>query len=228
MGVENMKIVFDTGVLIGFSQTCLLPALSEIKAGVGEFLITTGVKYECIDRVRNNMRFKLSSLRINEQLNDFVFTVYPSSRKMDEMTKEILSLTNSIFYINGKPLHIIDFGEAECLSLLSLEDASCLAIDERTTRMLIEDPNTLLEVLKKNYNSRGIELNLKRYNKFKSIIGEVSVIRSVDLLSFAYERGLLKSRIASKEYLKSALYALKFNGCSVSFEEIDAYLLGLK
>ncbi|HOW29395.1 MAG TPA: hypothetical protein PK685_01830 [archaeon] len=223
-----MKIVFDTGVLIGFSQTCLLPLFSEIKGDIGEFLITTGVKYECIDRVRNNMKFKLSSLRINDQLNDFVFTIQPSDKQLDDKTKEILNLTNSIFYISGRPLHIVDFGEAECLALLSLTKANCLAIEERTTRMLIEDPNALLEILKRKHHSRDIELNKEKYNKFKSMLGDVSVIRSVDLLSFAYERGMLKNSIKNKEYLKSALYALKFNGCSVSFEEIDEYLLKLK
>lgn len=223
-----MKIVFDTGVLIGFSQTCLLPVFSEIKGDIGEFLITTGVKYECIDRVRNNMKFKLSSLRINDQLNDFVFTILPSDKELDEKTKEILNLTNSIFYIGGRPLHIVDFGEAECLALLALTSANCLAIEERTTRMLIEDPEALLEVLKRKHHNIHIELNKERYSKFKSMLGGVSVIRSVDLLSFAYERGLLKNTITDKEYLKSALYALKFNGCSVSFEEIDDYLLSIK
>lgn len=223
-----MKIIFDTGVLIGFSQTCLLPLFSEIKGSIGEFVITSGVKYECIDRVRNNMKFKLSSLRINDQLNDFVFDIYTGDRKLDDKTKEILNLTNSIFYIGGRPLHIVDFGEAECLALLALTNANCLAIEERTTRMLIEDPNALLEILKRKHNTRNIEMNQNKYLKFKEIIGEVSVIRSVDLLSFAYERGLLKNVITNKEYLKSALYALKFNGCSVSFEEIDEYLINLK
>ncbi len=223
-----MKIVFDTGVLIGFSQTCLLPVFSEIKEKIGEFVITTGVKYECIDRVRNNMRFKLSSLRINDQLNDFVFDIYKSDKALDDKTKEILNLTNNIFYISGRPLHIVDFGEAECLALLALTNANCLAIEERTTRMLIEDPDALLEILKKKHHNQNIEFNAEKHLKFKTMIGEVSVIRSVDLLSFAYERGLLKDVIIDKEYLKSALYALKFNGCAVSFEEIDDYLIKLK
>jgi len=223
-----MNIVFDTGVLIGFSQTCLLPVLSDIKKDVGDFIITTGVRYECIDRVRNNMRFKLSSLRITDQLNNFIFKIYPGDNKLNEKTKELLDLTNSMFFINGRPLHIVDFGEAECLALLSLTKANCLAIEERTTRMLIEDPDALLEILKRKHHNKNIELNREKYNKFKTMLGEVSVIRSVDLLSFAYEKGILKGIITNKEYLKSALYALKFNGCSVSFEEIDEYINRIK
>lgn len=223
-----MKIIFDTGVLIGFSQTCLLPILPRIKEEVGEFLITTGVKHECIDRVRNNMKFKLSSLRINDQLNDLVFKVQPSDKNLDQKTKEILNLTNSIFYINKKPLHIVDFGEAECLALLTLTDAKCLAIEERTTRILLEDPEALLEILKRKYQNKKIEINQERYKKFKSNFLDVTVIRSVDLISFAYEKGILKDVITDKEYLKSAMYSLKFNGCSVSFDEIEEYLKNIK
>ncbi|MFA5746292.1 MAG: hypothetical protein WC932_05570 [archaeon] len=223
-----MKIIFDTGVLISFSQTCLLPAFSQIKENIGEFVITTGVKYECIDRVRNNMRFKLSSMRINDQLNEFIFTVYKSDKELDVRTKEILNLTNSIYLINGRPLNIVDFGEAECLALIAMTKSNCLAIDERTTRMLIEDPNALLEILKRKHYNGQIQLNQEKYSKFKQLVGSPVVIRSVDLLAFAYEKGLLKGIITNKEYLKSALYSLKFNGCSVSFEEIEDYLLKLK
>lgn len=222
-----MKIVFDTGVLIGFSQTCLLPLFYKIKEEVGELIITTGVKHECIDRVRNNMKFKLSSLRINDQLNDFIFKIHNSDKELDESTKKILNLTNNIFYIGGRPLHIVDFGEAECLALLSLTEANCLAIEERTTRMLIEDPEALLEILKRKHHNK-ITMDQEKYLHFKKMIGDVSVIRSVDLLSFAYERGLLKDTVIDKDYLKAALYALKYNGCSVSFEEIEDYLKTIK
>jgi len=223
-----MKIVFDTGVLISFSQTCLLPTFSHIKDGIGEFVITTGVKFECIDRVRNNMKFKLSSLRINDQLNEFIFTVYKSDKDLDVKTKEILNLTNSIYLINGTPLNIVDFGEAECLALLTITKSNCLAIDERTTRLLIEDPESLIEILKRKNPNKKIELVKERYDKFKQMINNPTVIRSVDLLAFAYEKGLLKGMINDKEYLKSALYSLKFNGCSVSFEEIEDYLRNIK
>lgn len=223
-----MKIVFDTGVLISFSQTCLLPAFSNIRNDVGEFVITTGVKFECIDRVRNNMRFKLSSLRINDQLNEFIFTVYKGDKELDNKTKEILNLTNSIYLINGNPLHIVDFGEAESMALLAITKAHCLAVDERTTRFLIEDPNSLLEILRRKHSNKRIEFVKERYDKFKELIDSPTVVRSVDLLAYAYEKNLLAGIITSKEYLKSALYSLKFNGCSVSFEEIEDYLKYLK
>jgi len=219
-----MKIVLDSGILIGFSQTCFLPLMPEIKKNIGELIVTTGVKYECVDRVRNNMKYKLSSLRIEEYIDEFVFTVVGGSKELNEKTNRILNLSNSIFSINNNPLHLVDFGEAECLALLGLTNADCLAIDERTTRMLVEYPEGLLEVLKRKYRNKKIVFNAEKYEKFKEEIGNVSVIRSVDLLSYAYESKIIPSYMLKKEYLKSALYALKFNGCAVSFEEIDEYI----
>lgn len=219
-----MKIVLDSGILIGFSQTCFLPLMPEIKKNIGDLIITNGVKYECVDRVRNNMKFKLSSLRIEEYINEFVFTVINGSKELNEKTNRILNLSNSIFSINNNPLHLVDFGEAECLALLGLTNANCLAIDERTTRMLVEYPEGLLEVLKRKYRNKKIIFNAEKYQKFKEEIGDVSVIRSVDLFSYAYESKIIPAYMLNKEYLKSALYSLKFNGCAVSFEEIDEYI----
>lgn len=114
------------------------------------------------------------------------------------------------------------------MALLSISKSNCLAVDERTTRLLIEDPYALLDILKRKRSNKRIELVQERYDKFKQLIGNPIVIRSVDLLAFAYEKNLLKGIITNKEYLRSALYSLKFNGCAVSFEEIEEYLINIK
>ncbi len=219
-----MKIIFDSGVIISFSITCFLPILKSLKEDIGEFIITKGVKDECIDRVKNNMRLKLSSLRIQEQVNEYVFNVYEGSKELSIKTNKILEITNTIFTINNKPLKIVDFGEAECLALLGLTKATCLAVDERTTRMLIESPFALLSIFKKKYNTKNIKINKEKYTAFINEIGKVKAVRSVDLFCYAYERGLLSNNYMNKEFLKSSLYSLKFNGCSVSFNEIENYL----
>jgi hypothetical protein len=219
-----MKIVFDAGVLIGFSETCLLGLLNEIKNHVGEFIITKGVKNECVDRVKNNMRFKLSALRINDQLDNFVFTVYNNNKELDLKTKKIIDLVNNIYYINNKPLKIIHLGEAESLALLGLTNTTCLAIEERTTRYLIEAPKKLITIFKKKYKNKNIKFNKDKYNKFIQEIGNVKCIRSVDLIAYAYENNLLPNIMQNKEYIKATMYSLKFNGCSISFKEIEDYL----
>ncbi len=219
-----MKIVFDAGVLIGFSETCLLSLFKTLKENIGEFIVTKGVKAECIDRVKNNMRFKLSAFRIQDQLDNFVFKVQDGSEELDIKTKRILQLTNSLFTINNRPLKLVDFGEAESLAMLGLCKASCLAIEERTTRMIVENPHALLKILKKKHHNKNILFLENKYLKFLEEIGTVKCIRSVDLIAYAYENRLLPSFMLEKQYIKSMLYSLKFNGCSVSFNEIEDYL----
>ena len=219
-----MQIIFDSGVLISFSETCLLPVFGRLKEKLGEFIITKNVKFECIGKVQNIMRFKLSALRIEDQLKDSVFKVYKTNGDLEYRTKKILEVANKIFYIRGNALKIIHIGEAECLALLGLTDASYLAVDERTTRMLIEQPRVLIEIFKRKYKTNAIKFDNNKYMEFKDLIKNVQVIRSVDLLAYAYKNSLLGNVINTKEDLKAALYALKFKGCSVSFEEINEYI----
>ena len=219
-----MKVVFDSGVIISFSETCYLSILEPLKKDIGEFIITKGVKNECVDRVRNNLRLKLSSLRIEEQLNEGIFEVFQGDKELTEKTNKILEIANSIYSIHHKPLKIVDFGEAECLALLGLTNATCLAIDERTTRMLIESPLSLLEIFKRKYRTKNIKINKEKYQQFVNEVGKVKALRSVDLFSYAYKRKLLSNSYMNKEFLKASLYSLKFNGCSVSFNEIDAFI----
>ncbi|MDD4049958.1 MAG: hypothetical protein PHX47_03025 [Candidatus ainarchaeum sp.] len=222
-----MKIVFDSGVIISFSETCFIPLFKDLKESLGEFIITKNVKFECIDKVRNVMRFKLSSTRIEEEISTHIFDVYQSDKALDETTNKIMYLTNNMFYVRGNPIKIIQIGEAESLALLGLTDASFLAVDERTTRMIIEQPHGLLEIFKRKYKTSKVSIDEQKYIKFMEIIGNVNVIRSVDFLVYAYKKGLLSSVFKDKNNLKGALYALKFKGCSVSFEEINEYIENL-
>lgn len=219
-----MKIIFDSGAIISFSETCFLPLFIDLKKEIGEFIITKTVKYECIDKVRDVMRFKLSSARIEEKITTQVFSVYSSDAKLDALTNRIMSLTNNMFFIKGNPLRLIQVGEAECLALLGLTETTFFAIDERTTRMLIEEPFALIEIFKRKYKTDKIRFDQQKYQKFKELIGTVNVVRSVDLLVYAYKKGLLSPLFKDKQNLKGALYSLKYKGCSVSFDEIDEYI----
>jgi hypothetical protein len=223
-----MKVVFDSGVLIGFSETCLLPLFESLKENIGEFVVTKGVKDECIDRVKNNMKFKLSAFRIQEQLDNFIFKVYNSSEELNNKTIRILNLTNSLYTINNNNLKLVDFGEAESLALLGMSKAKCLAIEERTTRMIVENPKALLEILKKKYSNKNIKFQEDKYSKFIDEIGDVKCIRSVDLIAYAYQNKLLPNFMLDLEYIRSVLYSLKFNGCSVSFNEIEEFISSFK
>ncbi|MFH0906420.1 MAG: hypothetical protein V1824_03725 [archaeon] len=219
-----MKIVFDTGVLISFSDTCLISILHNLKEKFDEFILAPAVKFESLDKSNQNMRFKLSTYRIRKQMDSLTFTVYKGSKELENRRNQILEIANSLFSLRGHDLNIMHYGEAECLALLSLTNAKYLAIDERTTRMLLEEPNALIDVFTRKYNTSKISFDKKRYNKLKELIGEVYVIRSSDLIAFSYENNLCGNAVTNKDELKAALYALKFSGCSVSFEEIEEYI----
>jgi hypothetical protein len=222
-----MKIVFDSGVLISFSETCNLSLFKSLKDSIGEFIITQSVKYECIGKVENIMRFKLSSIRIEREITDNIFTVIPSSTKLLENTTKLLDLANNMFYVRHQPIKIIQGGEAECLALLGLTDADCLAVDERTTRMLVEQPHALIDIFKRKYDTGDVRIDEDKYVKFRELIGPVSVLRSVDLFAYAHKHDLLGADFQSPENVKAALYSLKIKGCSVSFQEIDEYISSL-
>jgi len=58
----------------------------------------------------------------------------------------------------------------------------------------------------------GEEENLKAFSKFK-------FIRSSEIVYAAYKKGIIK--IKGKKALEALLYATKFKGAAISFEEID-------
>ena len=222
-----MKIVFDSGVLISFSETCTLSLFKDLKDAIGEFVITENVKYECVLRVEHIMRFKLSAIRIDREIKDNIFSIASSSSQLKENTTKIMDLTNNMFLVRKQPIKIIQSGEAECLALLGLTDADYLAVDERTTRMLVEQPHSLIDIFKRKYNTNDVHLDEDKYVKFRELIGPVSVLRSVDLFAYAHKHNLLASDFTSPENIKAVMYALKIKGCSVSFQEIDEYISSL-
>ena len=65
-----MKIVFDSGVLISFSETCFINLFNRLHENLGEFIITESVKYESIDRAKNimNQNIKETTQQIDEIL----------------------------------------------------------------------------------------------------------------------------------------------------------------
>jgi hypothetical protein len=56
----------------------------------------------------------------------------------------------------------------------------------------------------------------------------LKILRSSELVIFAYKKGYFDSFSDPKTVLKSALYRLKYTGCSLSFEEIDDYISSIK
>ena len=128
----------------------------------------------------------------------------------------------NIVDMDRNDVRIIHNGEAECIALYKLIEADAFLVDERTTRHLIEAPEKLHEYMQSRL-SRKIDVNMRAIELSKKVIGKMNVIRSSEVLAFAYENGLLNLE-ENKKTLEAALYALKFSGCSITEEEIQEYI----
>ena len=145
---------------------------------------------------------------------------------------ELLSLANSCFKTKGHDVKIVDRAEVETLMVVLANKALAMVIDERTLRLLIEDPEKLKKVLESRLHT-NVEMNKQNISKFKEITKDIKIIRSTELAYAAYKLDLLNKYITAKkvldktlkkELLEGALWALKLKGCSISGEEINKIL----
>ncbi len=220
---KEKALIFDSGILINLSLNGLLYILPEIKKIFkGKLLITHSVKYEVIDRPINVQRFELEALRIKDLLDSGVLEL-PEAIKVDRKTieKETFSLldkANHFIWANNRWIQIVSDAEISCLALydecLRRGIEPLVAIDERTTRLLVEDPVALEKLLsiKLHAKAKLVEKEYKIFSKYK-------LIRSPELIYFAHKKNLL--HLKGPKVLEAAIYASKFHGSAISWEEIN-------
>ncbi len=216
-------LIFDSGTLINFSMNGLLYTLEELKKTFkGKFIITQAVRHEVLDRPLKINRFKLEALRIRSLIEnnilEFPSTLNISEEEIQKGTKEFMDIANHSVQAEGKYINIVSDAEISCLALSKILSEkgieNLIAIDERTTRILSEKPENLEKLMtKKLHHKASVEKrNLEKFKGFR-------FIRSSELAYVAYKKGVL--RIKGKEALEAALYATRFKGSSISFEEIE-------
>ncbi len=220
--ITEKVIIFDASTLISISMNGLYPELKKLKEKFnGKFIITKEVKYEVIDRPIQIKRFELEALRLKELFDQKIIespsSVGFSDAEISRKTQEILEISNKSFIGNGKEIHLIDLGEASCIALANIIGNKVdylLAIDERTTRMLCENPENLRKLLEKKLHTKIIVKN-QNFKLFKGL----NIIRSTELIYVAYKKGIFE--IKNNQLLDALLYGLKFKGASISDEEIE-------
>ena len=213
-------LVFDTSSVISIVANDLLWVLKPLKQIFwGEFYIPTSVKFELIDKPFTTKMFKLESIMINKSITEGDFLVN-NPLNVDDLLIHI----NSIYSVKEKILHIVDRGEVEALALVLRVQAAAYVVDERTMRLLIENPYTLRRILERKLHIK-VDINKKLLKEFSEIVKGVKVIRSTELLIIAYEKGLLNKfvTVGSTEIdlLDGLLWGLKLRGCSISSDEIS-------
>ena len=107
-------------------------------------------------------------------------------------------------------------------------DARIAREGERITRNLIERPNALADLLSNRLHTT-VRSHSQELNEIKRFIGQPTILRSIELVTIAYEDGLLdkfkvKVPNVERELLESLLWGVKLHGCSVSEREIEQLL----
>jgi len=214
-------IIFDSGPLINFAMNGLLPLLRKIKKEFsGEFIITQDVKKEIIDRPQTIKRFQLEALQLKALLDEGIFKFPELSKEQQKelkrLTNDLMNLANSTYSAKGKNLQLIDKGEATtlALSIILKKTPNVIAIDERTARMICENPENLRKLLEKKLHTK-VNAKEKNYAFFEGF----KIIRSTELVYLAHKKGLFD--LKDPKALEAMLYAVKFKGTSVSENEIE-------
>ncbi len=188
-----------------------------------KFIIPKDVKKEIIDTPYKSKKYKLEAIRMKNNLNKKIINtpeeIGIKNKQIENKTREILKKTNKIFYTKKDWMKIIHKGEASCLALSLIANEknikNLVVIDERTTRMLIENPLNLKKLFEKKlhtkikFNNPGTLKDLKK----------IQIIRSSEIIYLAYKKNMID--LKNGDILDALLNAVKFKGCSISQEEID-------
>jgi len=215
---SKKSLIFDAGPLINFAMNGSLDILEKLKKEFnGDFLITKEVKREIIDVPLTIKKFELEALQLKDLYDRGIIKLADiTPEQVDELRRirdNLINIANTTFKTRRNYIHLIDKGEAAVLALAKLIKSNYIVVDERTTRILCENPENLKKLLEKKLHT-SIEANRKNYLYFKGY----KVLRSTELAYMAHKQNLF--RIKDPRVLEAILYALKYRGCSISETEI--------
>ncbi len=226
---DYMKtIVFDTGPIISITINNLLWTLEPLKQKFGgDFYITENVKAELIDKPIATRKFKFEALQVMKNINSGVLNVL-ASEKIQAKTDELMGLANSVFSCKKNPIKIVHYGEMSAIAAAKFLQTNFIVVDERTTRLLIEDHDSLVRTMRKKFHC-PVQYDKEKIRIFQEETKGIKVIRSAELVTIAYKLGILNSYLPSKNgfrspektLLESVLWGVKLNGCSLTEEEIN-------
>ena len=219
-------IVFDTGPIISLTMNNLLWILEHLKkVSNADFCITGLVKKELVDKPLNKTkRFMFEALQVLHYIENKTVEVVDSN-EIRNQTSKLLSIANKCFKAFGNNINIVHEAEMSIIALYLQKKADAFVVDERTARLLIENPNKLLNILRHTLHT-DVKENRNNIAKIRKLTKNIKIIRSVELVTVAYEMGLLNSYKAdipnpNKTLLESVLWGVKLNGCAVSKREIE-------
>ncbi len=217
---RRKAIVFDSSSIISLAMNGLLHVLEDLKKTFdGEFLITPQVKAEVVDHPLEIKRFELEALMILDAIKKGTMEVRESPNLAND-TEKIRVSVNSIFVTNKEKMKIFHVGESSCIALCNYLEKQgyevLFSVDERTARMLIENPENLRKLFELKLHTK---MDMKKINL--DFLKNIDVIRSAELCLAAYRKGMISLPASKVQAIDAILYGLKYNGCSISFNEIE-------
>jgi hypothetical protein len=186
----------------------------------GEFYITPSVKYELVDKPLKTRIYGLEAMLVTKLIEEGYLKIL----KPKTLTKEIENIANHIYNALGRDIQILQSGEIEALALSIEIGADAFIIDERTTRVLIEEPNNLKDLLQRKLHTKII-VNRESLKKITKLTNKLRILRSTEIMFVAYEKGLLNNYIShtydKKDQVEAVLWGMRSKGCSISIDEIE-------
>jgi len=216
--MAKKALIFDSSTIITLALNNMLDVLQQLKKSFdGNFLITPPVKREIIDAPLNQKRFELEALQISNLLEKGIVEV-SDPENLEKETDNAMRMGNSVFEANNEKIKILHEGESSCFALaklLSKDYEIFLAIDERTARMLSEKPDNLRKLFEKKLHAEVLA-DRSKFSYFENF----NIIRSSEILFSAYKKGFIELPANPEIVVDALLFASKFKGCSISYEEI--------
>ena len=222
------SMVFDTGPIISLATNNLLWILEPLKKKFGgKFYITESVKHELVDVPLGTKKFKFEAIQVEKLIEDNILEVV-NYDSIGSETAKLLDAANGIFTAFNNKIQIVHFAEMSAVAAAVKLNADAIVIDEKTTRFLIENPKIVYEILRRNLHT-SVAMDEANLKLIKNAAGNIKTIRSIELVTIAYENGILDKFItkipnAKKNLLESVLWGVKLKGCAVSRDEIEEIL----
>ncbi len=222
------SLIFDAGPIISLTTNDLLWILEPLKKNFkGKFYLTEAVKHELVDRPLETKKFKFEAIKVEKMIEDGILEIIDNAF-IRENTPNLLNTANQIFKAYDYDMRIVHFAEMSVIAAAANLNSDAIAIDEKTTRLLIENPRRVGDILKNTLHT-PISVNEKNLKDFSDFSKGIKIIRSVELVTMAYEKGYLDEFItkipdARRNLLESVLWGVKLNGCAVSKDEIEQIL----
>ena len=200
----------------------MIPLLEQMKKiSQIKFIITAEVKREIYDHPVTIKQFELGALRMRDLIDRGVLetpeSLGVSSELITQKTLELTDKANHSLQADGQWVPLVSEAEISCFALVNiLKDKkieSMIAVDERTARMLSEKPESLAKLM-----AQKLHKDVKLIVRLKEM-QDAKCARSSELLYVAYKRGLFP--VKDPRTLEALLYASKFKGSSISWDEIE-------